>query len=391
MKFTRLLYIDSFGIGPFHETFNSSSLKMMSEIFSDIEYYSTKSSFEAVCNLFKNMPEHIHHHNLFIFKPSGIIGRFMQLFSSFWINIFLVVFKLHHDDIAFINYNTLWSIPFINWYCRYSKKRVIVMWHGELEFLYNHQKVNFISNKALHWIQHDDIKIAETFYFCVAGNSIMKNLHLIVAKPFINHFISFEHTFIPQYRRSSIVLSKSTMINVGTVGTIQSYKGLNNILKMGNILESQDYIQLYALGRVFCDVKLLNDNNIKFINGADKDFVSKEILDKSIDQMDVLIFLYPTDKYKLTASGAIFDSIDREIPILSLHNDYFDEMFSRVFIGYQFESIEQMAKYICGLNKNNMPSINFSKAKYILSPEVEARTFASTLRTIFPNLKLKQI
>jgi len=98
--------------------------------------------------------------------------------------------------------------------------------------------------------------------------------------------------------------------------------------------------------------------------------------------MDILIFLYPEDKYKLTASGAIFDSIDREKIILSLHNDYFDDLFSRVFIGYQFDSIELMVEYIKGLSKEKLPIIDYKNVKNKLSPESEAKEFSRIINNI---------
>lgn len=382
MKTTKLIYIDSFGIGSFHETFNSSSLKMMSEIFNNVEHYSTKSSFEAVSNLLHDVPQNVNHHNILVLKPKWKIGRFLQLLSSFILNIYFVVFKLKKKDVAFFNYNSLWAMPFINWYCKKSKKKVIIMWHGELEWLCNNEKLNFISNKALHWIQRNNVKIAETLYFCVAGKSIIKNLHLAIPQQIISHFISFEHTFISQYNGKMLKKNTSKCLNIGTVGTIREYKGLDNILYMGKLLDKYNGINLFALGRIFCDTKILNKNGIKYIEGADKKFIPKNILNENIDKMDILIFLYPEDKYKLTASGAIFDSIDREKIILSLHNDYFDDLFSRVFIGYQFDSIELLVEYIKGLSKEKLPIIDYKDVKYKLSPESEAKEFSRIINNI---------
>lgn len=389
MRTTKLLYIDSFGIGSFHETFNSSSLKMMSEIFNNVKHYSTKSSFEAVSNLLHDVPQNVNHHNILVLKPKWKIGRFLQLLSSFILNIYFVVFKLKKKDIAFFNYNSLWAMPFINWYCKKSKKKVIIMWHGELEFLYNNQRLNFISDKTLHWIQNKSVKVADSLFFCVAGKSIIKNLHLVVAKQFISHFISFEHTFISQNKNPAKISNGSKNIKIGTVGTINEYKGLSNILKIASNLKPYDNIHLYTLGRVFCDSQILKENNIYYIKDADKKFIPKEILNESIDKMDILIFLYPTNKYKLTASGAIFDSIDREKIILSLHNDYFDELFKKAFIGYQFDSIESMVDFIINLKEEDLPKVDYKKVKYQFSPESEALIFSKTLKQIYPMINVK--
>ena len=385
----RLLYIDSFGIGPFHETFNSSSLKMMSEIFDKVEHYSTKSSFVAVSQLLHDVPRNVNHHNLLVLKPRWKVGRFMQLFSSFILNIYFVIFKLKKSDIAFFNYNTLWSMPFINWYCKYSKKNVIIMWHGELEFLYNKQKLNFISDRALHWIQRNDVKIADTLYFCVAGKSIVRNLHLVLPQHIITHFISFEHTFIHQVNANNAVSLHNKKdrcsIKLGTVGGINKYKGLDNILQFAEELNETDNIEIYALGRIRCSIEELRQKGIKYIPDSEKAYISKEIMNKYIDDMDLIFFLYPTNKYRLTASGAIFDSIDRKKFVLSLHNDYFDSLFQRVPIGKQFQSISEMANFIKSMKQ--LPKIDFNDILQKLSPEYEAVIFEKTLKNIFPHFE----
>ena len=175
---------------------------------------------------------------------------------------------------------------------------------------------------------------------------------------------------------------KDGKFRIGTVGTIREYKGLDQLLSIGNALKGNPNILFYALGRVTCDPDLLSQANVQFIPGSEKDYVSKEVLNQYIDSMDSLIFTYPTDKYKFTASGALFDAIDREKIILSLHNDYFDGIYERINIGKQFSSLTELIDFLHGNGWEELADIDFKHNKQELSYKSVAQML---------NMELKQL
>lgn len=375
----RLVYADTFGTGEFHETFNSSSLKMMSCIFDEVIYYSTSSSGKVIKKILGQFPPNIITRTIYIPIIKGKVGNFLHLLFSFLWNIYIIC-KVNKSDVVFYNYNSLWAMSFINWYCKNFHKKVIIMCHGEMEFLLTNTKLNYFSDKMLHKFQSDKFDIAQSLYFCVLGESIKRNLSLVVSKNLLEHFISFEHTFIPPERLQDYSTRNDGILKVGTVGTIRQFKGLNHVIQLAEELKKNPKIKFYAIGRIFCDTNILSSVGIKYIPGSENDFVAKSILDKYIDKMDVLVFLYPEEKYKLTASGAIFDAIAHRKYILSLHNDYFDSLFKRVKIGQQFESIDAMAAYIN--NIHNMKTIDYTIVYKLLNPKVEAVKFKQQLEHI---------
>lgn len=379
---SKLIYIDSFSVTAFHETFNASSLEMMNKIFPRIEHYSSKSSYLNTLEILGYTPSNIRHKNIYIPNPTNKITRFLQLLFSFLWNIYFILFKSGKNTILYYNYNSLWFVPLINAICKYTNHPVIIMCHGELEFLLTNTKLNFISNKCLHWFKNKNIRIANNLYFCVASQSIIRNLHLAIAKQIESKFISFEHTFISH---QIITTNKRNTfpLKIGIVGTINKFKGLENIIKLSSQIIDHNKIKLYALGRVFCNSKILQDSNIEFIPESEHKFIPKKLLNKYIDQMDILLFLYPENQYKLTASGAIFDCIDREKYILSLHNNYFDFLFSKYKIGLQMNNISEIANYINTIKE--VPKIDFTEIKQKLSPEFEATSFEHVLKNIFKN------
>ena len=59
-----------------------------------------------------------------------------------------------------------------------------------------------------------------------------------------------------------------------------------------------------------------------------------------------LILKEITDNYKLTASGAVFESFSMGIPVIALHNDYFDYLSSKIGdFGLFFDNFEQMKSF----------------------------------------------
>ena len=101
-----------------------------------------------------------------------------------------------------------------------------------------------------------------------------------------------------------------------------------------------------------------------------------------MSMLDYVIFLYPKDGYILRASGAIFDAIDNEKPILAIKNEYFNYLFSKYQeIGYLFENTEGIFEYLNNINQQNT-STDYKKIKHQLSPEIIALHFKKELEKI---------
>lgn len=376
----KLIYADTFSIGAFHETFNASSLLMFAEIYPQITYRAPRSSKRNIERLIGCFPPNVTYKPIFCLAGLGHWGNFLRYLSSAIWNMILVLSQ-RHDEILYFNYNSLWATRIVNTIVKIRKTKVIITCHGELEYLQNNIKLNAPAQAGLKLFTNPKWNIAEGVYFCVLGKSILKNIPQVVDKKHLTKFISYEHSFIPHQLEGRV--KKDEKFRIGTVGTIREYKGLNQLLAIGNALKENSDILFYALGRVTCDPNLLLQSNVQFIPGSEKDYVSKEVLNQYIDSMDYLIFTYPTDKYKFTASGALFDAIDREKVILSLHNDYFDEIFRMVNIGKQFSSVDSLVEFLCCNNWDEIGNIDFRCNKQKLSYVSAAIDFGKELKKRF--------
>ena len=368
----KLIYADTFSIGAFHETFNASSLMMFSNIYHEVVYFAPKSSMQNVEKLLGEFPANVQCRPILFLGGMGKIGNFLRYLSSFIWNVILVLLQ-RHDEVLYFNYNSLWAMRIINKIVRYRKTNVVITCHGELEYLINNEKINLFARAGLNLLKRNNWSISEGLYFCVLGKSILANLKEILPANHYVQFISFEHSFIPH---NVIHHKQDDIFRIGTVGTIRKQKGLNDIITIGKSLSSIPKCELYALGRVVVDPKILIKYNIKYIPGSELNYVSKKLLNQYIDYMDCLIFTYPINGYKLTASGAVFDAIDREKYILSLRNDYFDELFSRVNLGKLFNSVDEMIEFLMNVDSfNEFHGADFKLITRTLSYTEIAREF----------------
>lgn len=373
----KLIYADTFSIGAFHETFNASSLLMFSEIYSQVTYRASRSSKQRVEKLIGDFPPNVKYKTVFLLAGLGHWGNFLRYLSSAIWNIILVLYQ-KQDEILYFNYNSLWATRIVNTIVKIRKTKVIITCHGELEYLQNNIKLNAPAQAGLKLFTNSQWNIADGLYFCVLGNSILKNIPQIVDKKHLAKFISYEHSFIPH--KLEIRKKADNNYRIGTIGTVREYKGLNQLLSIGNALRGNPNTLFYALGRITCKPIVLSQANVMFIPGSEKDYVPKEVLNQYIDSMDCLIFTYPVDKYKFTASGALFDAIDREKIILSLHNDYFDEIFRMVNIGKQFSSLVELIDFLCSNSWEEFADIDFKHNKQVLSYKSAAKTLETELR-----------
>lgn len=376
----RLIYADTFSFGNFHEGYNASSLKMFSSIFDDVHYYASKSSFLVVSTILKEIPLNVAYKSLYIPNPRNRIGSSARLFMPFFTSIYILI-KAQKDDVIFFNFNSLWAFLAINIFTRLLKRKVLIMCHGEIEYLTNDVKLNFISEKMLRLFQSEKIKIAPTLYFCCLGESIKKNIIDIVGTPFKNKYLSFEHTWIFEEKQNCISNLQIKNTHIGLVGTIKQSKWLSEIIKFRKLLPQS--IQLSVIGKVCCDISILIDAGISFVPGSENDYIPRSKMNDAINKLDIIVFLYPYGSYKLTASGALFDAIDSERFILSLKNDYFSHLFEhRAKVGQLFDCIEDMVNYITNIASSSIYQLDYGDIKAKLSPELESYRFRQELEQI---------
>jgi glycosyltransferase involved in cell wall biosynthesis len=84
--------------------------------------------------------------------------------------------------------------------------------------------------------------------------------------------------------------------------------------------------------------------------------------------MHYCIFLYPKNSYKLTASGALLESLAHLKPVISLRNSYLEYIFNKMGnIGYLCSTIEEMTVIIKEISQEQDTNIYIKQQENIRS------------------------
>lgn len=156
-------------------------------------------------------------------------------------------------------------------------------------------------------------------------------------------------------------------IRVGTVGILNYYKGSELYPEIALALSNVPNLNFYAIGNIQCNGKVLADAGID-INGCNSTHIPDHEFIQRVKQLDYLLFLYPSDTYKLIASGAILDSIRFHRPIIGLSTDYFKYIFEKFGkLGFLADNVDELINILRQLPCIETPDIDFDKIGQKLS------------------------
>ena len=375
----RAIYIDTYSTENAHEMFNASSLKMFSLIYDAIEYRAAKSSQQNILNLLKGLPDNIHYKKIILptWNRKSIGRLFMQIISTIT-NVYYILTS-HKDIDIIINYNTAMSLYPINWSVKLSGKKTLLVCHGEMQDLELKRRTKWIFRKSMTLFTRTNINIAKNLYFAVLGESIKKNVEKVVSQQVKEKLISFDHTAI--FNSFPLVDQKeSNKLIIGMVGILRESKGSIDFFKLAHHFKGNQHVEFRVIGYLPNSHECINEAGIVIPEGMNNNYVSREEMYNQIRQLDYTVYLLPKDGYKYTASGSIFDTIDCERPIISLHNDYIDYLFSLCGnFGFLIKDTNEMIKTIEKLIENRKSEVfNFKYVKRILSPENAAKELLKT-------------
>lgn len=374
--------VDSTCFDNWHLHFNSQLIEILSNIASIVEY-------RGVQNIGNH--QNIRHKKLYVVKgtkKSVIIWRFFfTLLNDLW-----QLIVTPYDEIIVYSFDATVSVRLLNMFNKILRKRVIMFRHGSMEMLQTNPSgkgffYRFENNLTKQFFFNKNIKISESLYFFVLGDVILKNLSDLLPKDKIKHFYSIDHPY--DFNRNVLIkeIEKKSKLYIGTVGVFNEYKGGKSFLQLAKILNEKglNNVNLSVSGKIEFDVKILQSAGIDLPSNQGETMLSVEELKKRIDQLDFILYFYPSDTYRLTASGAIFDAINRKRPIIAMRNDYFEYIFNKFGpIGYLVDSVSEMADIIYRISTNTEKHVDydFEQIQKLLSADTLKEIFVAQLQEV---------
>lgn len=345
---TNVKIVDYMSIKTFHEIFNTSLIIMCSKIFQNVIYISGKSAANNIKNLYSS---HCLHNNVifrqkYICQDDSSYGVLMRTICGFFISLYEYL-KLDKHDVLIFAYTNALSLPIILLINYLLSKKVIFVIHGELEFqLYkfpNPFKLKILY-KYCHKLSLQHLLHNNRASILLLGESIKKNL-LTIFPRISEQIITINHPYFINSNSINIKNTKTFPIKIGTVGVMTRSK-FCNLISLSKLLYNEIFenkIEIYNIGKV-SGVDLSLYPMIKWIGSHD--LMSRQDYEKHINNLDYILYLYPIDSYKLTASGSIIDAIKLRKPIIALKNDYFISLIKNENIGFICDSINDIVDKI---------------------------------------------
>lgn len=388
-KMETLVYIDTHSHHTMHEQFNASLLAMCAQVCERVEYRSGRSSRQRVYKLLDHDTDcrrKIHWKHIRVWGGGfSRTANIMRLLFSAFQNVRTVVCASSKQTLVF-NYNNLFSLFAVNWLCRILKRRVVIFCHGEMEMILE-------SNGSGGFFVRIQRRLAKRFFlsprrrsrlhFAVMGDSILGHIRAAVAPGLADRFVSVDHSYIFGSARPKT--RPGSPLEIGTVGVLTHAKGYDTLCAIAKRLKTAEGIRLSVTGRIFADAAQLESLGVDLPENKGARPLEDEEFAERIDRLDYILFLYPPDSYRMIASGAVMDAVEKARPILSLRNDYFTYLFSKYgAFGLLAEDTEELIGMIERIGRGELecPTVDFDALRSKMSPVSLSAGLRSALDTI---------
>jgi hypothetical protein len=349
--------IDTFSNHNTHEAFNSALLSMCASLFDSIEYLCSSSAKDAVKNMLLSYGkqrdfEDVKFKDIRILQL-GNLDKIIKERVRLLQDLFYFLTARSDTLVIYSGGSYTFLLGWINIFNFFFRRNIWIFCHGEVEKIlmkspkYKFYNVGIYYKRTLYrwFLKYGRINKRMSFY--VLGNSILANIQPYLNEHNKNHFFSINHPIL--FKEQPIKKHINNFLKIGTVGGLSEEKGLSRLLYIAERLKED--ITLSVIGSVDKSIDYEKYPHINFISKDNKIPIPREQFDKEIKSLDYILFLYDTGYYKFVASGALFDAMIMGKPIISLHNDFFDETL-QLPIGYLLDTPDEIVEQIHKLNQN---------------------------------------
>lgn len=397
MATSRINIVDSFFHHAEHEIINTSLLLMVATNHQCIHYYGSMSSINNVKKLLTEQKKTDILNNVtfkIIKLPAPSAKDIYRNSISALYNIWFTL-TLSNRHLTIFNYNNYLSGHLVNLISRLFSKSLIICCHAEIEMLSSaipNGKIALKQRLLNHLFRKN--RWSSHLKFLVFGDSIAANLNRILKdEEKYNKILSIDHPYFSSYENAGLT-NQSSNIKIGVVGVIKKEKGLQNLLEIASSLQREikkKSLDIITVSKVVGDTVALQTLGITIYNVGGK-LLSREEYSQVISSVDFVYFPYDSNGYRLTASGAVFESIFSEKPIIALQNDFFKYLFDKYgAFGILCESNSDLTKQINSIISGDIKAEDFisniRRIKTVLKPEFVSLSFRSQLELHYPELK----
>jgi glycosyltransferase involved in cell wall biosynthesis len=375
-----ITYIGAYATGTIHQMFDTAFLHCCSLIAERVDCYKHSSTFKFIEDKGSEYGyiKNVQLHPIYIYQGKKKFQLLMKDILSAFSTICLYA-RSPRENVIIANYNNIFAIHILNALSKLLKKELWVVCHGEMELLAEPGKEGLWAKLKRMLLNNFFLKrkIYKGFHFIVLGDSILKSLERYLSVEVMSHFKSIEH---PYYLEEDIIVKdnklESERLALGLIGILSPSKGLNEFIDFVEKLEKRNInCSISIIGRIsthkFDD--FMNAHHIQIA----WDYLEREEMERRIRQLDYVLFFYPVNTYQLIASGAVFDAIKLNMPVVSLKNKYFEQIFNKMnYPAILCNNVDRMVDAIA--NRSGMMEKKLID-KSIFSPQNVAKSLKTVI------------
>lgn len=377
----KAIVLDPYATNEFHQVFNASVVIMSSIAFNEMVYYAHSSACNSIHNFLKEIKDTDYSNIEYKLKNKatnfkGRLGYLRKIIvCSLW--IILQYLKIEKGHTIIITQNLAPLLHLLNLISKFKKNKVVIFCHSEMELLISKDSNLSMTNKIVKFLFVDFFQrrqISTYLNFVVLGDNMksllnryfsLANQHslYVIDHPYIKGPIlnNNENDLIPNYQK----------VRIGITGLLDSKRGVDEVTNLLKKINPEE-VKVYSISKVVSDLNLEELGLIQLNKSSE--LLPQAIYSNYVSQMDYILFTYPLNSYRLTASGAALEAIWWEKPIIALKNHYLSYLFSKYGrLGILFDTIDELADYINKINDQEGEDLgifkdNLKKAKEELLP-----------------------
>lgn len=353
--------------GEAHAEFNKAFLQTLSFIYDEIVFWGEANHISVLAEYKYN--KRIVFNPIKITNYGSLKGKITSVFREIC-NIERIKKENKSVDI-FFSYGAAHSMLIAEKLLR--NRKVFYVQHGQIELINRNLSLLNLNHYILPALR----KLPAKHKIIVLADFIKDNL--LKQCPYLEEkILSIDHPFISTDCKAENNDGKRDFseINIGTIGVGTKDKGIELLNDLASSFRNKDTkTNFYHIGRIYHDVNI--DEKLVKLPFKSESLIPREDFLQEISKLDFILFLYPKDSYKFTASGAIFDAFLLGKPVIALENDYFDYLFKKTAnkIGFLCNDFEELKSQISklksiGFEKYELLSRNSFEAIKVFSPEI---------------------
>lgn len=218
----------------------------------------------------------------------------------------------------------------------------LIILHGEMEYLgtgagskRSDRFLAAVLRKALAWAP-------ALSRYLVLGSNIPDRLEqagIFITAP----VLALDHPFLydndpPVKKRSS-----GLPLQICTFGTLKRSKNAHLFFELAARFRqeiAQGLIRFRAIGKMFPDMDGCPVDCVECYGSGD--FLPQEDYERQLKGNDLALFFYERDTYRFSASGVCHEAWNQQLPVWSLYNNYFADLFRRYPAGRCFDRLDEL-------------------------------------------------